>query len=92
MKFVLSASGHVAGVINPANKNKRNFWINGELGQGADHWLDTAESVAGSWWTNWDQWLKAQGGKEIDAPESVGSQAFAEIEPAPGSFVLARAI
>lgn len=91
MHFVLSGSGHVAGVINPANKNKRNYWINGELGQGADHWLETAESVPGSWWTNWDEWLKAQGGKLIDAPETTGSKDYAEIEPAPGSFVLARA-
>lgn len=91
MHFVLSGSGHVAGVINPANKNKRNYWINGELGQGADHWLETAESVPGSWWTNWDEWLKAQGGKLIDAPEATGSEDYAEIEPAPGAFVFARA-
>ena len=91
MEFVLGASGHVAGVINPANKNKRHYWINGELGQGADHWLETAESVPGSWWSHWDQWLKAQGGKEIDAPAQVGSEAFPEIESAPGRYVLARA-
>jgi len=91
MHFVLSGSGHVAGVINPANKNRRNYWINGELGKGADHWLETAESVPGSWWTNWDEWLKAQGGKLIDAPESTGSKDYREIEPAPGAFVLARA-
>ena len=91
MHFVLSGSGHVAGVINPANKNKRNYWINGELGQGAEHWLETAESVPGSWWTNWDQWLKAQGGKEIDAPLVTGNKEYSEIESAPGSFVLARA-
>jgi len=91
MHFVLSGSGHVAGVINPANKNKRDYWVNGELGKGADHWLETAESVPGSWWTNWDEWLKAQGGKLIDAPETTGSKDYAEIEPAPGAFVLARA-
>ena len=67
MQFVLAASGHAAGVINPANKNKRHYWIDGELGQGADHWLETATSEPGSWWTHWDQWLKAQGGKMIDA-------------------------
>ena len=91
MKFVLGASGHVAGVINPAAKNKRNFWVNGETGQGADHWLETAESLPGSWWPHWDQWLKSHGGKEIPAPEQVGNSDYAEIEPAPGAYVLTRA-
>ena len=91
MKFVLAASGHVAGVINPASKNKRNFWVDGELGQGADHWLETAQSVPGSWWPHWDEWLKAQGGKQVDAPSEVGNKTFKPLEPAPGAFVLARA-
>ncbi len=91
VEFVLAASGHVAGVINPVSKNKRNYWIDGELGKGADHWLDTATSVPGSWWSNWDRWLKTQGGKEIPAPASTGNDEYSEIEPAPGSFVLARA-
>jgi polyhydroxyalkanoate synthase len=91
MEFVLGASGHVAGVINPASKNKRSYWVGGEFGQGADHWLETAENVPGSWWSHWDQWLKAQGGKQIDAPADVGSEAFPGTEPAPGRYVLARA-
>ena len=66
----------MSGVINPANKNKRNFWVKGEYGKGADHWLETAESVPGSWWSHWDQWLKARGGKQIDAPADVGSDAL----------------
>ena len=91
MEFVLAASGHVAGVINPASKNKRNYWVDGELGQGADHWLETANSAPGSWWPNWDQWLKTQGGKQIAAPEQTGSEEYPEIEPAPGAYVMARA-
>jgi polyhydroxyalkanoate synthase len=91
-EFVLGASGHIAGVINPANKNKRNYWINGEMGRGADHWLETAESVPGSWWTHWDAWLKGTGGKEIPAPDQVGSKDYPEIEAAPGAYVLARTL
>ena len=92
MQFVLAASGHVAGVINPASKNKRNFWANGELGKGADHWLETAENIPGSWWSHWDEWLKAQGGKQVPAEQQYGDEQFPELEPAPGSFVLARAV
>lgn len=91
VEFVLAASGHVAGVINPANKNKRHFWKDGELGQGADHWLETATEVPGSWWSHWDAWLKSQGDKMIDAPEKLGSEKYPELEAAPGSFVFAKA-
>ena len=90
MQFVLGASGHIAGVINPANKNKRNFWINGETGKGADHWLKTAESVPGSWWTHWDRWLKSTGSKEIPAPEQLGNKNYPVLEAAPGTYVLVR--
>lgn len=90
VEFVLAASGHVAGVINPANKNKRNFWVDGKLGEGDDRWLETATEVQGSWWPHWDKWLKAQGGKMIDAPKELGNEKYAELEPAPGSFILAR--
>jgi len=92
VEFVLGASGHIAGVINPANKNKRNFWINGETGKGADHWLESAVSVPGSWWTHWDSWLKNTGGKKILAPEQVGNKDYPEIEASPGAYVLARDI
>ncbi|MBQ0725273.1 MAG: class I poly(R)-hydroxyalkanoic acid synthase [Cycloclasticus sp.] len=90
--FVLTGSGHVAGVINPANKNKRSYWVDGELGQGSEHWLQTSKELPGSWWTHWDAWLKSQGGKLIDAPTTLGNQDYLEIEPAPGSFVMAKAV
>ena len=90
IEFVLSASGHIAGVINPASKNKRHFWKEGELGKGADHWLETAEEVPGSWWSHWDAWLKSHGNKTIDAPTELGTKKYPELEAAPGSFVLAK--
>jgi len=87
IEFVLGASGHVAGVINPASKNRRNYWTGGELGQGADHWLETAERQEGSWWPNWAKWMKPKSGKKIDAPKDYGNAEFKVVEPAPGRYV-----
>ncbi|WP_151704635.1 PHA/PHB synthase family protein [Nitrincola alkalilacustris] len=90
MEFVLGASGHVAGVINPASKNRRHYWIKGELGKGPDHWLETAEQQEGSWWSHWSEWIKRRGGKKVDAPADYGNATHKAIEAAPGSYVKAR--
>lgn len=90
IEFVLGASGHVAGVINPAAKNRRNYWIKGEQGQGPDHWLETAQRQEGSWWPHWAEWLRRRSGKKIDAPQEAGSSEYPVIEPAPGSYVRCR--
>jgi polyhydroxyalkanoate synthase len=87
IEFVLSASGHIAGVINPASKNRRNFWLNAELEQDPDRWLAAANSRPGSWWKHWGDWLAAFGGREIAAPSQPGSTAHRGIEPAPGRYV-----
>ena len=89
-EFVLGASGHVAGVVNPASKNRRNYWINGELGKGAEHWLETAERNEGTWWNHWAEWLKRRAGKKVAAPTVAGNDTYTEIEPAPGRYVAAR--
>ncbi|WP_420550564.1 PHA/PHB synthase family protein [Litorivicinus lipolyticus] len=88
--FVLGGSGHIAGVINPPHKNKRNYWSDGELGQSADHWLDTAQSHPGSWWTHWSAWVKAQGDSQVAAPETLGSDTYPALYPAPGEYVKVR--
>lgn len=90
LEFVLGASGHVAGVINPASKNRRHYWIKGETGKGADHWLETAEKQEGSWWPHWSEWLKRRAGKKIDAPKDYGNDTHKPIEAAPGSYVKVR--
>lgn len=92
IEFVLGASGHVAGVINPASKNRRNYWMNGEQGQGAEHWLETAERMEGSWWPHWAEWHKRRGGKKVAAPTELGNAAYKAIEPAPGRYVSARTV
>ena len=87
IEFVLSASGHIAGVINPASKNRRNFWLNAKLEQDPDRWLAAATSQPGSWWKHWGDWLAAFGGREVPARSQLGSDRHREIEPAPGRYV-----
>ncbi|WP_286237723.1 PHA/PHB synthase family protein [Neptuniibacter halophilus] len=89
-EFVLGASGHVAGVINPASKNRRHYWINGELGETAEHWLESAERQEGSWWPHWAEWLKRRAGKKVPAPAAPGNAEYQAIEPAPGRYVAVR--
>jgi len=87
--FVLGASGHIAGVINPPANNKRNYWISGtpRTGPGAEEWFSTAHSVPGSWWPHWAGWLKGWGGGEVAARAILGGGQYRIIEPAPGRYV-----
>lgn len=90
-RFVLGASGHIAGVINPPAQRKRSHWTNDKLPDDAQAWFDGATEHAGSWWPDWAAWLKAQSGGQVAAPRTYGSRAFKAIEPAPGRYVKARA-
>jgi polyhydroxyalkanoate synthase len=72
-------------VINPPAKNKRSHWKN-EGTLDAESWFDSAEEHPGSWWPDWDSWLKKQGSGTIPAPQ-VGSEKYKPIEPAPGRYV-----
>ncbi len=90
-KFVLGASGHIAGVINPPAKGKRSHWTHDKTPATAQAWFDGATEHAGSWWPVWSDWLKPQGGKLVAAPKSPGSARFKATEPAPGRYVKAKA-
>ena len=95
-RFVMGASGHIAGVINPPAKKKRSYWTNSKLPQGkfpAGHadWLQGATEHPGSWWTDWSDWLKSHAGKQIAAPKSYGGRTYKVIEPAPGRYVKVKA-
>ena len=89
--FVLGASGHIAGVVNPPAANRRNYWTNELLTDDADEWFDRAQSQPGSWWTHWTQWLAPHGGPLHAAPRHAGSAAHPPLAPAPGSYVRERA-
>jgi len=91
VRFVMGASGHIAGVINPASRNKRNYWVGASCPPSAEQWFSQAQEVPGSWWPDWAQWVgKFQGERKI-APRSPGSALHTVLEPAPGSYVRQRA-
>jgi poly[(R)-3-hydroxyalkanoate] polymerase subunit PhaC len=88
--FVLGASGHIAGVINPPAKGKRNHWV-GKTGAEPQAWLDAAQSVPGSWWPAWTKWLAKHAGGQVAAPKKPGGRKYPVIEPAPGRYVKEKA-
>jgi polyhydroxyalkanoate synthase len=90
-EFVLGASGHIAGVINPASKNKRHYWTAGQPGDDAARWRASADKQPGSWWNHWIKWLKPHAGDEVKARATLGSAAHKPVEPAPGRYVKVRA-
>ena len=93
VRFVMGASGHIAGVINPPSANKRSHWIGktATLPAEAGDWLAKATEHPGSWWTDWSGWLATHAGKRIAAPKSPGNRQYKPIEPAPGRYVKQKA-
>lgn len=89
--FVLGASGHIAGSINPASKNRRSYWSADARPADPDEWLEAAVENKGSWWLHWIEWLRGHGGKQVAARGRLGSTKYEPIEPAPGRYVKERA-
>ena len=98
-RFVMGASGHIAGVINPASKGKRSHWIGSDTAFPAnvDDWIASATEHKGSWWGDWAAWLKPKAGKQVKAPKGYGdgkvgkAKKYKAIEPAPGRYVKVKA-
>ncbi|MFV2034172.1 MAG: PHA/PHB synthase family protein [Halocynthiibacter sp.] len=87
--FILSQSGHIAGIVNPPSKKKYGHYMkDGAMGQ-ADEWRAQAKFIAGSWWPDWDQWLAKRSGPQV-AARSPGSRAHPPLCPAPGEYVLGK--
>ncbi|MGB8605688.1 PHA/PHB synthase family protein [Bradyrhizobium sp.] len=91
VKYVLSGSGHIAGVVNPPSSGKYQFWTNDNIRDVAlADWLKGAQEHKGSWWPDWREWLAGIDAEEVPARE-VGTGALPAIEDAPGSYVRVRA-
>lgn len=92
-RFIMGASGHIAGVINPPAANKRCYWTGSEttFPEDVNQWIGKAKEHAGSWWPDWADWLKAHAGKQIAAPKTYGKGRYKAIENAPGRYVKERA-
>ena len=86
-RFVLAASGHVAGVINPPARNKRSHWLNDDVEGDPESWFAQAEEKPGSWWPDWDVWMRHHSNGTIPAPTQQGNAQYHPIESAPGRYV-----
>ena len=89
-RFVLSTSGHIAGIVNPPGP-KAKHWTNEALPADPQEWKDAAQLHEGTWWEDWAAWIAKQGGPKVAARRVLGSKDHPPIEPAPGSYVRTRA-
>jgi polyhydroxyalkanoate synthase len=86
-RFVLSTSGHIAGIVNPPHP-KAKHWVNEDsLPADPQEWKDGATLKETTWWEDWAKWIAKQGGPKVAAPRQLGSKEHPPIEPAPGSYV-----
>jgi len=88
--FIVTQSGHIAGIVNPPSKKKYGHYTNTDLSSEADAWMEGAEFHAGSWWPRWQDWLKKRSGKQVPARDPGDSQ-HPSLEPAPGLYVKVKA-
>lgn len=89
-RFVLSASGHIAGVVNPPDKNKYCYWTNAKTPKKPDTWFEGTKRHEGSWWPDWDKWVKKHAGAKVVGARKPGSGKLKPLEDAPGSYVKVR--
>ena len=89
VKYVLSGSGHIAGVVNPPSKAKYQYWTGGKPEGELDDWIAKAKENPGSWWPDWMDWIKEQEPATVK-PRKPGGSKLRPIEDAPGSYVKVR--
>jgi polyhydroxyalkanoate synthase len=91
-RFVLSSSGHIAAIINPPGNPKARYHVADEYPEAPDAWLEGAEERPGTWWEDWDAWLGERSGSTKNAPRRLGDRSHKVVDPAPGAYVLERAV
>jgi len=89
-KFVLTGSGHIAGIVNPPDRNKYQVWVDGDDSGSLEDWLKTAREIKGSWWPVWDAWLGEHRSGEMVPGRAPGGSVYNSIEAAPGRYVAMR--
>ncbi len=87
--FVLTGSGHIAGVVNPPDKGKYQYWTGGPVQGAYEDWLEDAVETPGSWWPHWQKWIESEDDRRVKARQPGGGHLNA-IEDAPGSYVMVR--
>ena len=88
--FIVSESGHIAGIVNPPSKDKYGHYVNGDLSLSAADWMDGAEYNKGSWWPRWEEWLRRRSGKKV-AARTPGDSSHPVLTEAPGTYVAIKA-
>lgn len=88
-RFVLSSSGHIAALVNPAGNKKSGYQVSEDVTADAASWQRAATTKQGSWWPDYASWLEARSGPQVPAPRELGDKRYPVIEPAPGSYVRA---
>jgi polyhydroxyalkanoate synthase len=87
--FVLSESGHIAGIVNPPTKKKYGHYTNADFPDTPEEWLEGADYHEGSWWPRWEEWLSNRSGKQV-AARVPGGAGYSVLAPAPGTYVLEK--
>ncbi len=85
--FIVSESGHIAGIVNPPSKNKYGHYTNSDWPEAAADWREGAEFHEGSWWPTWEKWLASRSGKQVEARAVGTHKDYPALAPAPGIYV-----
>ncbi len=90
VEFVLNSSGHVQSLVCPPGNFKAHYFTNPKMAGDPDTWLHNAHDNRGTWWDHWLKWIKTRSGEERPAPQTLGSERFRALDPAPGLYVFER--